>query len=297
MCAENFPGQATQKGCLTARQELSRHRHGLASPDNSDTHGSNAGRGPASTRPQDCALVRLAWLRAGYSNDCTSGGPRSRQELQATHRWLQYKSGDVVRRHRWRTGAGGVTGYTMAGPVKDWRRRAAAPVEDREPADIGGARPESWTGGGAARARTREAPGRTGRHPRCAVTRVLICDVGALVITPRDLMIDSMLHWSIVGSVGPLHGPGRQRSHASAGQPGRTEDEDQLGPTRSHLGPCCRKTFRRTRRTNQMCSTNSLRLRRRHHRLPGIHRRRHSDRRAATLRGSGPVSGPVAGRA
>jgi hypothetical protein len=31
---------------------------------------------------------------------------------------------------------------------------------------------------------------------------------------------------------------------------------------------------------------NSLRLRRRHHRLPGIHRRHHSDRRAATLRGS-----------
>ena len=104
-------------------------------------------------------------------------------------------------------------------------------------------------------------------------------------------------NWSIVGSVGPLYGPGRQRSHASAGQPGRPEGEDQLGPTPSHhLGPCRRRTFRRT---NQMCSTNSLRLRlrRRHHRLPGIHRRRHSDRRAATLRGSGPVSGPVAGRA
>ncbi len=28
---------------------------------------------------------------------------------------------------------------------------------------------------------------------------------------------------------------------------------------------------------------------------PGIHRRRHLDRRAVTLRGSGPVSGPVAG--
>ncbi len=52
-----------------------------------------------------------------------------------------------------------------------------------------------------------------------------------------------------------------QRSPASAGQPGRPEGEDQLGPTTSHLGPCCRTTFRRTRRTNQMCSTNSLRLR------------------------------------
>ncbi len=47
-------------------------------------------------------------------------------------------------------------------------------------------------------------------------------------------------NWSIVGSVRPLHGPGRQWSHASAGQPGRPEDEDQLGPTKSHLGPCRR---------------------------------------------------------
>ena len=114
---------------------------------------------------------------------------------------------------------------------------------------------------------------------------------------PPGGVIDRMRQGSIVGSVGPLHGPGRQRSHASAGQPGRPEDEDQLGPTTSHLGACCRRTFQRTRLTNQMCSTNSLRLRRRHHRLPGIHRRRHSDRRAATLRGSWPVSGPVAGRA
>jgi hypothetical protein len=103
--------------------------------------------------------------------------------------------------------------------------------------------------------------------------------------------------WSIVGSVRPLHGPGQQRSHASAGQPDRPEGEDQLGPTTSHLGPCRRRMFRRTLRKNQMCSTNSLRLRRRHHRLLGIHRRRHSDRWAAILRGSGPVSGPVAGRA
>ncbi len=31
----------------------------------------------------------------------------------------------------------------MAAPVEDWRRRAAAQVEDREPADIGGARSRS----------------------------------------------------------------------------------------------------------------------------------------------------------
>jgi hypothetical protein len=44
--------------CLTARQEMSRQRVGLASPDNSDAHDSNAGHGPASTRPQDCASAR-----------------------------------------------------------------------------------------------------------------------------------------------------------------------------------------------------------------------------------------------
>ena len=122
---------------------------------------------------------------------------------------------------------------------------------------------------------------------------------GAAPTTPPGGVIDSMRQGSIVGSVGPLHGPGPQRSHTSAGpgQPDRPDGEDQLGPTTSHLGPCRRRTFRRTRRTNQMCSTNSLRLRRRHHRLPGIHRRCHSNRRAATLRVSGPVCGPVAGRA
>jgi hypothetical protein len=41
---------------------------------------------------------------------------------------------------------------------------------------------------------------------------------------------------------GPLYGPGRQRSHASAGQQDRPEGEDQLGPTTSHFGPCHRRT-------------------------------------------------------
>jgi hypothetical protein len=120
---------------------------------------------------------------------------------------------------------------------------------------------------------------------------------GAAPTTPPGGVIDRMRQGSIVGSVGPLHWPGRQRSHTSASQPGRPEGEDQLGLTTSHLGQCRRRTFRRTLQTNQMCSTNSLRLRRRHHWFPGIHRRRHSDLRAATLRGSGPVSGPVAGQA
>ena len=47
--------------------------------------------------------------------------------------------------------------------------------------------------------------------------------------TPPGGVIDSMRQGSIVGPVGPLHGPGRQRSHASAGQPDRPEDENQLG--------------------------------------------------------------------
>jgi hypothetical protein len=89
----------------------------------------------------------------------------------------------------------------------------------------------------------------------------------------RPFFIDSMRQGSIVGSVWPLHGPGRQRSHASAGQPDRPEGEDQLALTTSQkLGPYRRRTFLRTRQTNQMCSTNSLRLRGRQHRLPGIHR-------------------------
>ncbi len=115
---------------------------------------------------------------------------------------------------------------------------------------------------------------------------------------PPGGVIDHVRQGSIVGSVGLLHGTGRQRSHASAGQPDRPspEGEDQLGPTTSHLGPCRRRTFQRTRQTNQMCSTNSLRLRRRHYRFQGIHRCRHSDRRAATLRGSGPVTEWTSGR-
>ncbi len=92
---------------------------------------------------------------------------------------------------------------------------------------------------------------------------------------PARRVIDRMRQGSIVGSVGPLHGPGRQRSHASAGQPGRTEGEDQLGPTTSHLGQCRRRKFRRT---NQKCSTNSLCLRKRHHRLLRNVLRRHGPR-------------------
>jgi hypothetical protein len=116
--------------------------------------------------------------------------------------------------------------------VEDWRRRAPAPVEDLEPADIEGAHrlshgpaaelpalglgePESahrWTGTtcraaplacsdwseerdvGRSRLDRVEGggdnwkPGRAGSQPRLAVTGVLIRAVGALVITPRDVI-------------------------------------------------------------------------------------------------------------
>ncbi len=53
-----------------------------ASPDNSDTHGSNAGRSPASTRPQTCVsawpAADGATADAGYNNGGTGGGLRVR---------------------------------------------------------------------------------------------------------------------------------------------------------------------------------------------------------------------------
>ncbi len=67
---------------------------------------------------------------------------------------------------------------------------------------------------------------------------------GAAPTTPPGGVIDRMQQGSIVGSVGPLHWPGRQRSHASAGQPDSPKGEDQLGQTTSHLGQCCWRTFR-----------------------------------------------------
>ncbi len=67
---------------MAARQELSRQRFGLASPNNSDTHDSNGGRG-----------------RRGSGGGATS-----------------YTSAPSVE-----AGAGGVTGYTVAAPVEDWR--------------------------------------------------------------------------------------------------------------------------------------------------------------------------------
>jgi hypothetical protein len=129
--------------------------------------------------------------KAGAVGAAGAAGTEAAAELQATQWRLRWRTGDVAQRRRWRTGAGGHRGSSQ---------------------------PESWTGGGAASARTRRAgvyapldwdnlpgratrllyrvegggdngkPGRTGHHPRVAVTRVLICAVGALVITPRDVI-------------------------------------------------------------------------------------------------------------
>ncbi len=60
------------------------------------------------------------------------GGGQEPAELQATQWRLRWRTGDVAQRRRWRTGAGG-----HRGP--------------------GSPQPESWTGGGKARARTRRA--------------------------------------------------------------------------------------------------------------------------------------------
>jgi hypothetical protein len=57
-----------------------------------------------------------------------------------------------------------------------------------------------------------------------------------VLISHTVILIDHTRQGSIVGSVVSLHGPDRQRSHASAGQPDRPEGEDQLGRQRVILG-------------------------------------------------------------
>ncbi len=97
--------------------------------------------------------------RAGYGNDGTGRGQRNRQryklhcssfsrgletscggvcggpkpaELQATHRRLQYTTGDVALRRRWRTGAGDIEGA---------RSRSHGPAAERPELRLG--EPES----------------------------------------------------------------------------------------------------------------------------------------------------------
>jgi hypothetical protein len=176
--------------CLTARQELSHQRVGLASPDNSDTHNSNRrGSGSGVTSYTSAASVE----------------DREQAELQATQWRLRWRTGDVAWGRQWRTGSRRTSREPAAG-VMDRRRSGPA---------LGLGEPESahrWTGTtcraaplacsdwseerGDGRSRLDRVegggdngkPGRTGRHPRLAVTRVLICAVGALVITPWDII-------------------------------------------------------------------------------------------------------------
>jgi hypothetical protein len=120
---------------LTARQELSCQGVGLASQDNSDTHCSNAGHDCTLT-PHDCASARparpvLQQRTLGIQQQLHQRRTARLVKVQATQQQPQWRTGDVARRRRWKTGAGGVTSYTAAAPVEHWRHCAAVLVEDR----------------------------------------------------------------------------------------------------------------------------------------------------------------------
>jgi hypothetical protein len=113
--------------CLTSRQELSHQRVtvGLASPDNSDTHDCNGGR---------CRRCRRS--RRGSCGGVTSYTLAASVEDQS---WRSY------RLHRGGSGGGLETshGGASGGQGASGHR--------------GSLQQESWTGGGAARARTQRA--------------------------------------------------------------------------------------------------------------------------------------------
>ncbi len=104
---------------MTSRQELSRQRVGLAIPDHSDTHYSNGERCPTSTRPQDCASARPARPGKHTSARLCIGAAAANARDTAT----------TAPAEDCRTG--GATSYTVVASVEDWRRRAAAQVENR----------------------------------------------------------------------------------------------------------------------------------------------------------------------
>ena len=117
-----YPARRGHWPCLTARQQLSRQRVGLASPDNSDTHDSNGGRG-----------------RRG------SGGGVTSYTLAASESVMEDRSRRSYRLHSGGSGGGLETsrGGAGGGPGAGGHR--------------GSPQPESRTGGGAASARTRRA--------------------------------------------------------------------------------------------------------------------------------------------
>ncbi len=102
--------------CLTSRQELSRQSVGLASQDHSDTHDSNAGRGPASKRLQDYASARPA--RPARQR-------RTRWIQQRLHRRRSYKLHIGCFSTRLETSCGGISGGPKPAGLQatPWRLR------------------------------------------------------------------------------------------------------------------------------------------------------------------------------
>jgi hypothetical protein len=89
-------------------------------------------------------ILRLAGLTASCTPQ-TSSMPGLRTRDGTEKHLPRWRTEDVAWHCLWRTGAGGVTSYTVvAAPVEDLRHRAVAPVEDRsqrtlrEPAALAG---------------------------------------------------------------------------------------------------------------------------------------------------------------
>jgi hypothetical protein len=144
-----------------------------------------------------------------------AAGAAAAAELQDTHRRHRWRTGTrrSYRLHSGGSGGGLETSRSSAGggpepaDIEGARSRSHGPAgrigqrsdsESRSlrtaglgqpagprhsPRDVGRSRLDRVEGGG-----DNGKPGRKGRHPRLAVTRVLICAVGAQVITPRDII-------------------------------------------------------------------------------------------------------------
>jgi hypothetical protein len=144
-----------------------------------------------------------------------AAGASAKGGLQATQWRPWWRTGDVAQRRQW--GTGGTGGGSEPADIEGARSRSHGPAVERPALGLGEPEPtHRWTGttcraaplacsdwseqlseerdAGLSRLDRVEGggdnrkPGRTGRHPRVAVTRILICAVGALVITPRDII-------------------------------------------------------------------------------------------------------------